>query len=342
MRLDRRSLLLSAAGAALLAACGCAGPASGAVARERWSAVKAAYLSPEGRIVDTGNGGVSHSEGQGYGMLLAAAAGDEPAFTAMEEWTRQHLARGDVALHSWRYDPASPTPVSDPNNATDGDILIAAALLLAGRQWDRPACLERSVQIRAAILEHLAVERHGLEVLLPGLVGFDVDGLTTLNPAYYVWPALDAFRKEDGEEAWGRLIRDGEAILDRALVGPLSLPPDWVEVLPGGHVRPAEGRPPRFGFEAVRVPLYLALSGRTEQTAPFARFWRSYLERDMAIPAWIDLRTSETAPYPLSNGALEIVARVTGASVAAQQDRARQEDYYSAILGALAALPSLD
>ena len=30
--------------------------------------------------MDTGNAGISHSEGQGWGLILAAAAGDRPAF----------------------------------------------------------------------------------------------------------------------------------------------------------------------------------------------------------------------------------------------------------------------
>jgi len=29
------------------------------------------FISPEGRVIDDANGGISHSEGQGYGMLIA-------------------------------------------------------------------------------------------------------------------------------------------------------------------------------------------------------------------------------------------------------------------------------
>ena len=34
-----------------------------------WLAFRNRFIAPEGRVVDTGNGGVSHSEGQGYAML---------------------------------------------------------------------------------------------------------------------------------------------------------------------------------------------------------------------------------------------------------------------------------
>lgn len=35
------------------------------VSPEAWSAYKGAFLDPGGRVIDTGNGNISHSEGQG-------------------------------------------------------------------------------------------------------------------------------------------------------------------------------------------------------------------------------------------------------------------------------------
>ncbi len=76
-------------------------------------------------MIDRTNGGVSHSESQGYGMLLAVAANDRAAFEAIWAWTQAHLyVRGDN-LASWKWDPAATPHVADPNNATDGDLLIA-------------------------------------------------------------------------------------------------------------------------------------------------------------------------------------------------------------------------
>jgi endoglucanase len=47
---------------------------------EAWRAYKLKFVSEAGRVVDTANGMVSHSEGQGYGLLLAVAAGDRSTF----------------------------------------------------------------------------------------------------------------------------------------------------------------------------------------------------------------------------------------------------------------------
>jgi endoglucanase len=46
----------------------------------QWREFLTRYVSPEGRIIDTGNGNISHSEGQGYGLILAEAFGDRSSF----------------------------------------------------------------------------------------------------------------------------------------------------------------------------------------------------------------------------------------------------------------------
>lgn len=83
-----------------------------------WSSWKGAFLSPDGRVVDTLQGGISHSEGQGYGMVLASAFTDRSTFEAMRRWTEQHLAVRQDALLAWRWTPDEPLGVRDYNNAS--------------------------------------------------------------------------------------------------------------------------------------------------------------------------------------------------------------------------------
>ncbi|HMP62965.1 MAG TPA: glycosyl hydrolase family 8, partial [Phenylobacterium sp.] len=89
-----------------------------------WREFKRRFLAADGRIIDTGNGGISHSEGQGFALLLAQAHGDRRAFDLIWGWTRRTLQRPD-GLFAWRYDPRENPAVNDPNNATDGDIFLA-------------------------------------------------------------------------------------------------------------------------------------------------------------------------------------------------------------------------
>lgn len=301
-----------------------------------WREFKVAHLAADGRIIDHGNGGISHSEGQGYGLLIAEAANDRAAFDLIYAWTETNLARAYDALFSWRYAPSDPVPVSDPNNATDGDILIAWALMRAGNRWRDKHLLERSAEIRSAIAEHCVRRVGSRTLLLPGAAGYDRPDRTTVNMAYYIWPALDLFRQADPASIWGDLIRDGEVLLDEARIGPLALPTDWTDVAPSGKVTAAVDKPPRFGFDAIRIPLYLMLGGRTAKAASVARYWRSYLDNSKPIPAWIDVVTGEVAPYPLSAGGYAIAARLL--KTKAPQIQMPPPDYYSRVLVLLAAL----
>ena len=45
-----------------------------------WTDFKSRHIQQDGRVVDNGNGGISHSEGQGYALVLAELAGDREVF----------------------------------------------------------------------------------------------------------------------------------------------------------------------------------------------------------------------------------------------------------------------
>ena len=313
--------------------CGAASSPKGkakAKAKPMWPDWKARFVLPEGRIADTGNGGVSHSEGQGYAMLLAERAGDRVLFDRVWGWTDAVLARRDTRLFSWRFDPAGAPPVSDPNNATDGDLLIAWALMRAAKRWGDPRYEQHSRAIRVAIGTNLVVSIYGRIVLLPGLTGFVTPQRTVLNPSYYVWPALDAFRAADPEGPWALVIADGERLLEEARFGAATLPTDWVDLDPQTLVQPSMGREPRFGFDAIRVPLYLAWSRRTAFLDPYRVFWAEPANR----VAWFDVLTGEKAPFPLSAGGKAVIDLTLGKPVATEL--AAGDDYYSATLQMLA------
>ncbi|MGF7146896.1 endoglucanase [Sphingomonas zeicaulis] len=302
-----------------------------------WGDFRARFMQPDGRVIDTGNRGISHTESQGYGMVMAEAANDRESFERIYDWTQRTLARHDDALYSWRYDPSLPQPVSDPNNATDGDILIAWALLRAGQRWKVQAWRDRSAQIRASIRMLLIRQRGKRTLLVPGIQGFFHPDRLTINLSYYIWPALDAFRQADGDAAWGPVIRDGEKLLTDARAGPLALPTDWTDVFDDGRALPAIGKDPYFGFDAIRVPLYLSLAGRQNMAPTIARFWHSYADQNRPIPAWVDVVTGAVAPYAISEGGCAVVRRLLGSS-APSCTTGGQPDYYASVLKTLSTL----
>lgn len=297
-----------------------------------WTLFRNAFVDRSGRVIDRGNGAISHSEGQGYGLLLAVLAGDRPTFETILAWTEANLARTDVALFTWKYDPAQPDPVGDPNNATDGDLLIAWALATAAKRWGGDHWAARSAAIRAAIRQHVVIERHGRRLLLPGRIGFATGETVTLNPSYFIWPALDSFAALDGDGAWAAVIADAESIVREARFGATGLPTDWIEIGADNKVVPAHDHPPRFGYDAIRIPLY-ALAGRRASLAkPVADFWRAEGGAGGHPPAWIDVTTGERATWPLSAGGMAILRRTLDVPPAPE---ALDTTYYSAALQAL-------
>lgn len=315
-------------------------PVTPAPVADPWAAYKERFVAPEGRVVDTGNDGISHSEGQGWGMLLAEAHDDRETFERLWEWTQASLQWRGARLFAWKWDPTADHPIVDANNATDGDLLIAWALDRAAARWDVPAWREEARGI-ARDIRRLTLMRHeDLTALLPAFDGFERDGGVIVNLSYYVFPALEAMDRLDPAPDWDAALRSGLALVERARIGDWGLPPDWMAVTEGGTIGPAAGWPPRFGYEAVRVPLYLAWAGRAtpETMDPFHRFWSGHADAG-GLPAWIDLATGEVGAARGVAG-YEAVARLSGGEsidagfVAAAM--ARAPDYYAASLLLLA------
>ena len=143
---------------------------------DAWAAYKGAFLDPGGRIIDTGNSNISHSEGQGYGMWLAVLADNLSDFELIWSFTRTELLVRDDGLSAWKWDPRTRPHVTDINNATDGDILIAYALALAAGQWNRQDYAEASAAIASVILKKTVEQRGGTTLLLPAASGFGGGG----------------------------------------------------------------------------------------------------------------------------------------------------------------------
>lgn len=229
-----------------------------------WWLYKSAMVE-NGRVIDRSNGGVSHSEGQGYGMLIAVAADDREGFDALWAWTRKALMiRGD-ALAAWKWDPNAAVHVADQNNASDGDLLIAWALSRAARAWNEPAFAQEAKAILKDLVAKAVIDdRTWGKILLPAAEGFSgtaEEPSPVVNPSYWVFPALRELGRLDATFPAEELIRSGNRLIEDGRFGSSDLPADWLSLTPD-HLRPAPSRAATFGYEAVRVPLYAAWYGR--------------------------------------------------------------------------------
>lgn len=322
---------------AMIVATWIAFPASAAdiQTRAEWEVFKQTYMMSDGRIVDRENDGVSHTEGQGYAMLLAVHMNDEQAFRQAWYWTQTKLTRAEDSLHAWRYSPGDAIPVSDWNNATDGDLAIAWALMLAAEMWNEPSFAEQSRRMRRDIRNKLVRHVGGYTFLAPAVYGFQHPEGHIVNLSYAILPAFQDFHRIEPDAGWDRLIRDHDRLLLAATQDGKTLPPDWLLVRRDGSLAPAENWPDRFGFEAVRVPLFLAWAGSDAGLLKrLAQAWCGTGQAPTSVPAWVDLDSGATSPYPASHGVRNIwkLARSEYVGGAA----AHPESYYSAVLSLMA------
>ncbi len=330
----RRTLLASALGTASFL--GTPRSLSAQIQPTEWLAYTTRYLVDDGRIVDTSNNGISHSEGQGYAMLLAVAFDDRSTFDQLWTWTRKNLQARNDRLFSWKWDPNHKGgQISDPNNATDGDILIAWALLRASQAWDVRAYSLAAELINRDVLASLIVETDFGPVMLPADRGFEKGRSIIINPSYYVFPAMHELAEASGDNLWLDLSATGLEILKQGRFGKHELPPDWLEVT--SELQPAPGFEPVYGFNAVRIPLYVAWQDGSvfrQLLEPFVALSAAFGGLS-AIPATINLEDSSTAEFPLSTGGQAILKY----AAATLQDRQTEmpmlrpdEDYYSSTL----------
>lgn len=252
------------------------------------------YVDRNGRVVRRDQGGDTVSEGQAYALLLSVARGDRARFARVWRWTRTHLQRDDGLL-SWHWRDGR---VVDPQPASDADLDAARALTLAARRFARPAYGRAARRIVRGLRRH---------VIAGGtfLAGPWARGERWTNPSYVSPRAARTLHltAADGRGA-------------RRFMAPGRLPPDWTR---GGRPvgAPGSNLPPRYGYDAVRVPVRLAESCRRVDRRAAARLW-PILARDAGrLP-----RALEGPPVPQAD--LHPVALV-GAAGAAHAAGARAD-----------------
>jgi len=316
---------------------------SGPSLSPNWIAYRKAFLAVDGRVVDTGNNGISHSEGQGYGMLLAQYAGDRRSFELLWHWTKNNLQIRDDHLFAWKYLPEK--GIDDLNNATDGDILIAWALLQAGQRWKKYEYLSASREIINDIRKILVRVWQGKMILLPGESGFEEGDCFIVNPSYWIYPALDAFQKVDSSPVWKELADDGIKLQKIARFGIFKLPPDWFALKE--KPRLSIKFSPRFGYDAIRIPLYMywydALSAA--EAEKYTQYADSALKRKGFIPTDIRLTDDTFADNQASRGIMAIFsllrAKASDKKFQPEDLTDEMDTYYSATLTLLVRVAAL-
>jgi endoglucanase len=229
------------------------------------------YVEDDGRVSRLDQGDSTVSEGQAYGMLLAAAIGDRERFARIWTWTRDNLQRPDGLLSSLWEGGA----VVDTEPATDADLDAARALLVAGSSFDEPEYASEGVRIGAAILERETVQVEARPVLVAGPWARREEPV--FNPSYFDPRAFAALAAASGDERWAAVAETSRDLVAELTAQPPALPPDWARVRSGTAV--ASGPPatptrePRYGFDAVRLGVRMAASCAEQDRSLAAAVW---------------------------------------------------------------------
>ena len=258
MKIAAMSIILTLAGTMTGAS------AASTILPEEWSSYVDSYITKDGRVVDTANNNISHSESQGYGLILSVLADDRATFERVLSFTSTELLVRDDGLAGWLWDPAKTPHLTDANNATDGDILIAYGLALAGDAWSESGFTDRARAIATTIGQTMLVQSDGMTAILPGAAGFSdrADGVgPILNPSYWVFEALPVFARLDPSVDWEGVTQTGIELVRRARLTKSGLPPDWLVLDDSGAVKPAPDFPIEFGYNGIRIPLYMMRAG---------------------------------------------------------------------------------
>lgn len=300
------------------------------------------YVDADGRVVRHDQDGDTVSEGQAYALTIAAAIGDEATFRAVWDWTRRELERED-GLFAWRWADGA---VVDGEPAADADLLIAGALSLAADRFGDRSLAADSRAVGDAILVRETVTVGDRRVLVAGPWAVDAG---VVNPSYAIIPVMSRLW-QDGSTAWEDVAASSRLTIDELTREAPHLAPDWAAVTsgPDGQLRVTPlGRPPRSGWDAVRVPVQLATDCDPAGRRLAARSWPFHLSRDVAAAAVHELDGTVVDP---STHAAAIVgaagaASASGAdeSVAVLLERAAAHDaehpsYYGAAWVALGRL----
>jgi len=225
-----------------------------------WDTYKSRFIQNDGRVIDRINKNITHSEAIGYTLYFAYKFKDNKTFDKVHNWYRNNLDKNQYGLVNWKWGENSyhQWGILSHNNATDGDLWIAYALLLMSQTRKDKQLRSEALSLIEAIKKHLVIPYGEKMFLLPGKEGFIQKENILLNLSYYRFDILEAFSKVDKNGPWKLLKKDGEWLLNQAVFTSLKLHADWISINKNLIIKPAKNK--MFGYDAIRIPLNILQS----------------------------------------------------------------------------------
>jgi endo-1,4-beta-D-glucanase Y len=216
--------------------------------RAQYATWKTKYLKADcgGYYVETNGGAgagaeqfITVSEGHGYGMLIAALmAGTEPKaqeiFDGMFALTRKFPSIENKDLMAWGINKGC-MPVMSGDSATDGDVDMAFALLLADKQWGSAGTVNYLTEAKR-IIAAIGASEINPTTKLPLLGDWSkADDLVfwwITRPSDWMTDHFRAFGKASGAPLWNETVTSIYKLVDytQTNLSPMTgLVPDFIK-----------------------------------------------------------------------------------------------------------------
>jgi endo-1,4-beta-D-glucanase Y len=231
---------------------------------ERWKSEYIRECNGMYRVRCTDDTSETRSEGMGYGMLLSAYFGDKGVFDSLFAFYKSKRTSQAYNLMAWQVTCGG---ITDQGSATDGDLDVAFALLVADDQWWGDY-LEEADSILSILKEHYFVTcGSDIYTMKPGgwFGGCNLTDISYYTPAYF-----EAFGDQTGDPFWYDVIDGAYIILDNGTNSSTGLVRDW-QTWDGSAV---SGWDSTYSYDACRVPWRMALDYIWNGNAD-AEFWCS-------------------------------------------------------------------
>src|SRR5476651_2126483 len=151
------------------------------------------------------------SEGQGYGMMITALmAGADPAakttFNALYQYYKAHPAKPGQRLMAWAQDKNCKS--TDHSAATDGDMDIAYALLLADKQWSSLGSINYLQEAKLLITDIMGYEinQKTYTILISNESGPESNDHFDTRSSDFMPSHFRAFKAATGDARWDKVI----------------------------------------------------------------------------------------------------------------------------------------
>ncbi len=193
------------------------------------------------------------SEGIGYGMLLAAYAGDQSLFSDL--WNYYKVNRNGNGVMNWQIENCS-IANGGAGGATDAELDVAMALVVASYQWQSNAYLNDAKSMIAVI----RTKEFENDILKPG---DQFGGSNLVNPSYFAPAYYKVFKTIEPAYAtfWDAAVTKGYAIINAADKNGNGLVPDWCTSTGAysGAATAYQDQGKSFIYDAVRTPFRSAI-----------------------------------------------------------------------------------